>query len=80
MLFHLFNIIRTFQARRRQWAGQVGCMGRRRNSLQSILVEKFEGGKLLERPMDRWNNNVKVCLKVVELESTYWIHLALDRD
>jgi len=26
-------------------------------------VEKFEGGELLERPMDRWKNNVKVYLK-----------------
>ena len=39
-------------------------------------MEKFEGGKLLERAMDGRNNNVKVYLKEVELESTYWIHLA----
>jgi hypothetical protein len=66
-----------FPARRRQWAGQVAFMGKRRSSLRSILVEKFEGEKLLESPMDRWkNNNVKVYLKEVELESAYWIHLA----
>lgn len=60
---HLSNIIRMFQARRRQWTGQVACMGRKRNNWHRILVEKFEGGELLERPMDRWKNNVKVYLK-----------------
>lgn len=39
-------------------------------------MKKCEEGKLLEIPTDIWNNNVKMCLKEVELESTYWIHLA----
>jgi len=43
-------------------------------------MEKCEGGKLLERPMDRWNNNIKVYLKEVEFQSTYWMHLSQDWD
>jgi len=65
-----------FQARRRQWTGQVACMGRKRNNWHRILVEKCEGGKLLERPMDRWNDNIKMYLKELELQNTYWIYLS----
>jgi len=46
-------------------------------------VEKYEGGKLLERPMDRWNNNVKVYLKEVEVRARtgfVWLRVGTSGD
>jgi hypothetical protein len=66
------DIIRQIKSRRMRWAGNVACMGERRN-VYRVLVGKPEGKRPLERPRRRWEDGIKMgCVE--------WIHLAQDRD
>jgi hypothetical protein len=49
-------------------------MGRIRNAYD-ILVGNPEGNKSLERPRRRWEENIKLDLREIELEVADWIHL-----
>jgi hypothetical protein len=45
-----------------------------------VLVQKTEGSKPLERSWSRWDDNIKMDLKVMRFEGVDWSHLAQDRD
>jgi hypothetical protein len=55
------NIIRTLKSRSMRWAGHVPRMGEKRNACR-ILVGKPERYRLLGRPRDRWEDNIKMDL------------------
>jgi len=61
-----------------RWAGHVACMGKMRG-VYRVLVGKPEGKRPLGRRRHRWEDNIKMDLKVVGCEGTYWIELAQDR-
>jgi hypothetical protein len=44
------------------------------------LVGKPEGKRSLGRRGRRWENNIKMDLREIELVGADWIHLAQDRD
>jgi hypothetical protein len=46
----------------------------------NILVGRPEGKTPLGRPRRRWEDNNKMDLKEIGLESVDWIHVAQDRD
>jgi hypothetical protein len=54
-------------------------MSEERNAYR-ILVGKPEGKRLIGRPRRKWENNIKMDLKGIELGCTGWIDLAQDRD
>ena len=60
------NIIRVIKSRRLRWAGHVARMGERRGAYRA-LVGKPEGRRPLERPKRRWEDNIKMNLREVEL-------------
>ena len=43
-----------------------------------VLAEKTEGKRPLGRPRGRYNDNIKMDIKVI-LEAVDWIHVAQDR-
>jgi hypothetical protein len=45
-----------------------------------VLVGKPEGKRPLGRPRHRWEDNIKMDLKVVQCAAMDWIDLAEDRD
>jgi hypothetical protein len=45
-----------------------------------ILVGKPEGKRPLGRPRHRWEDNIKMDLREIELGGMDWIDLAQDRD
>jgi hypothetical protein len=45
-----------------------------------ILTGKPEGKRPLGRQSSRWEDNIKVDNRKIELESVDWINLAQDRD
>jgi len=57
--------------KRTRWAENVACMGEKIN-LYRILVWKPEEKKTLRRHGCRWENNIKLDLKVIELEDLNW--------
>jgi hypothetical protein len=54
-------------------------MGERRGAYRG-LVGKPEGRRPLGRPRRRWEDNIKMDLRVVEWGRMDWISLAQDRD
>jgi hypothetical protein len=54
-------------------------MGEKRNACR-ILVGKPEGKRPLGRPRHRWENNIRMDLRVIGWGGTDWIDLAQDRD
>jgi hypothetical protein len=44
-----------------------------------ILVGKPEGKRPLGRPRRRWEDNIKMDLREIEIDGAYWIRLPQDR-
>jgi hypothetical protein len=59
--------------------GHVAYMGKMRN-VYKVLVGKPEGMRPHARPRSGWEDNIKMDLREIGLESVDWIHLAQDRD
>jgi hypothetical protein len=58
------SIIRVIKARRLRWEVNVARMGEVRGGYD-ILVERPEERRPLGRPRRRWENNIKMDLKVI---------------
>ena len=80
-LYYSPNIIRNLKSRRLRvrWAGHVARMEQSRNAYR-VLVGKPEGKGPLRRPRRRWEDNIKMDLRVVGCDPRDWIALAEDRD
>jgi hypothetical protein len=48
-------------------------------NIYRILVRKAEGKGLLGRPGYRWEDNIKIDLKIITCKDVDWICLAQDR-
>jgi hypothetical protein len=44
-----------------------------------VLVGRPEGKKPLGRPRRRWEDNIKMYLRKIEIDGANWIQLAQDR-
>jgi len=73
------NIVRVIKSRRKRWAGNVVCMGEKRE-VYRVLVGKTEGKRPLGRPKRRWVYNIRMDLQEVGCGYMDWIGLAQDRD
>jgi hypothetical protein len=71
------DIILMIKSRMIRWAGHVARMGKIKNAYK-VLVRKPEGGKPLERPSHRWEDNIKIHLE--GFGGVDWIHLAQNTD
>ncbi|KAJ4442298.1 hypothetical protein ANN_12166 [Periplaneta americana] len=73
------DMIRDIKSRRLRWAGHVARMGESRTAYR-VLVGRPEGKRPLGRPRRRWEDNIKMDLRVVGYDDRHWINLAQDRD
>jgi hypothetical protein len=73
------NIERVIKSRRKRLAGHVARMGKERGAY-SVLVDKPEEKRPLERPRCRWEDNIKMDLQEVGCGGMDWIELAHDRN
>jgi hypothetical protein len=73
-----FIIFRIVRSRRMRWAGHILLMGKMRNAYK-IFVGKPNGKRPLGGRRRRWENNIKMDLTGMELESADWVHLTQDR-
>jgi hypothetical protein len=67
------------KSRRMRWTGHVACTRKMRNAYK-ILVGKSEVRRPLKRPRCRWEGNIKMDLREIELEDVDWAHLTQDKD
>jgi hypothetical protein len=72
------DIIRQVKSRRMRWVGHVACMGEERK-VYKVLVGKPEGRRPLGRPRRRWEDGIRMDLRVIGLGGVDWIRLAQDR-
>jgi hypothetical protein len=77
-LYSLPNIVRVIKSRRMRWAGHVARMGEGRG-VYRVLVGRPEGKRPLGRPRRRWEDNIKLDLREIEIDGANWIQLAQDR-
>jgi hypothetical protein len=61
-----------------RWVGHGACTGEEKNA-DSILVGKHEEKIPLGRHRNRWENNIKMKLKITGWEGMDWIHLTQGR-
>ena len=62
-----------------RWSGLLALMGKRRG-IYRVLVGKPQGKRPLGRPRRRWEDNIKMYLRVVGCAGMYSIDVAQDRD
>jgi hypothetical protein len=72
------NVIVVNKSRKMRWAGHVARMGEGRD-VYRILVGRPECKRPLGRPRRRWEYNVKMVLRDIEIDGANWIQLAQDR-
>ena len=70
----LVNII----SKRLRWAGQVARMEEGRISFK-ILTGKHTGRRSLGRPKHRWEDNIRMDLKEIDVYTKNWVYSAQDR-
>jgi len=62
-----------------EMASHVAHIGSTRNAYK-ILVGKPEGRRPLRKPRCRWEDNIRMDLRVIGWKDVNWIHLAQDRN
>ncbi|KAJ4450748.1 hypothetical protein ANN_02178 [Periplaneta americana] len=65
------DIIRNIKSRRLRWAGHVACMGESRNTYR-VLVGRPDGKSPLGRPRRRWEDNIKIDLRIEKKKAKGW--------
>jgi hypothetical protein len=58
------NIVKVIKSRRMRWAGHMARMGEGRN-VYRVLVGRPQGKRRLGRPRRRWEDNIKMNLRVI---------------
>jgi hypothetical protein len=65
-LYSSLNIVRVIKSRRMRWAGHVARTGEGRG-VYRFLVGRPEGKRPLGRPRRRWEDNIKMDLREIEI-------------
>ena len=78
-LYHSPNIVRVIKSTRLGCPGHVVRMGEGRSILK-ILTSKPTGNRTLGRPRHRWEDNIRIVLKEMGINTRNWVDLAQDRD
>ena len=73
------NIVRVIKFRRLRWAGHVARIEEGK-SVVKMLTGKSTGMRPLGRPRRRWDDNIKMDLKQVGINTRNWVDSAQDRD
>ena len=73
------NIFMVIKSRRLRWAGHVARMEEGRSAFK-MLTGKPIGKRLLGGPRRRWEDNLRMVLKEVGINTRNWVDSAQDRD
>jgi hypothetical protein len=61
-----------------KWAGHVACMEEGRD-VYRVLVGRCKGKRPLGRPRHRWEDKIKMNLRVIGISGMNWIQLTQGR-
>ena len=73
------NIVRVIKSRRLRWAGNVARMEEGRSAFK-ILTGKPTGKRPLGRPRCRWEDNIRMDIEEIGINSGNWVDSAQDKD
>ena len=75
-LYHLPNIVKVIETRRLRWTGHVARIELK--SSFKMLTGEHTGKRPLWRPRHRWEDNIRMDLKVIGINMRNWVDLAQD--
>ena len=78
-LYRSPNIVRVIKSIRLRWAGHVARMEEGR-SVFKMLTNKHTGKIPFGRPRRRWEDNIRVDLEEIGINTGNWVDSAQDRD
>ena len=78
-MYHSPNIVRVIKSRRLRWAGNVVRMEEGRSAFK-ILIGTPEGKGPLGRPTRRWEDNIRMDLRDIGINTRNWVDSTQDRD
>ena len=67
------------KSRRSRWAGHVAIMEEARRAFKMFTVIPT-GERPLGRPRRRWEDNIRMDLKEIDINTKNWVDSAKDRD
>ena len=73
------NIVTLIKFRRLRWAGHVARMEESRSALK-ILRGKPTENRPIGSPRRRWEDNIRMDLKEISINTRNWVDSAQDRD
>ena len=73
------NIVRVIKSRRLRQAGHLARMEEGRSAFK-ILTGKPTGKRSLGRPRHRWEDNIRMDLEEICINTRNWVDSAQDRD
>ena len=73
------NIVRVIKSRRLRWAVHVARMEKDRSAFK-ILTGKPTGKRLLGRPRRRWEDNIRMDLKELGINTRNWFDSAQEKN
>ena len=78
-MYRSSNIVWVIKSRRLRWAGHVARMEEGRSGFK-ILTDTPAGKRPLGRPRCRWEDNIRMDLKEININMRNWVDSAQDRD
>ena len=78
-MYRSSNIVRVIKSRRLKWAGHVTRIEEVRSAFK-ILTGTPEGKRPLGKPRRRWEDNIRMDLIEVGINTRNWVASAQDRD
>ena len=78
-LYRSPNIARVIKPRRLRWTSHVARMEEDRSAFK-IVTGKPRGYRPLGRPRCRWEDNIRMDLKLIGINTMNWVDSAVDTD
>ena len=78
-LYRSPNIVRVITSRRLRWADHVARMEEGRCGFE-ILPGTSKRNRFLGRPRSRWEDNIRMDLREIGINTRNWVDLAQDRN
>ena len=73
------NIVRVIKSRRLRWTCHVTRIGEDKSTFK-ILTGTPAGKRPLGRPRRRWEDNIRMDIKEIGINTRNWVDSAQDRD
>ena len=78
-LYRLPNKVKVIKSRRLRWAGHVARMEEDRDAFK-MITGKPTGKRPLGRPRRRWEDDIRMDLKEIGVNTRNWIYLVQERN